>query len=133
MRTRLFASIAWTLVLLPVTGFADQAYVTDRFEVPMRAAQTSSAPLVKNLVSGTALDLLAQDGSEVFVRDPQGSEGWVDAAAITRNAPVRLQLHDLRVQQATLQAQLAKAQAALTQETAQAADLAIQLRAATVA
>ncbi|MHB8346333.1 MAG: hypothetical protein ACYDHM_03955 [Acidiferrobacterales bacterium] len=124
MRIRLFIGVAWALALLPMTAFADQVFITDRFEVPMRSAQASGAPLVKNLVSGTVLDLLAQDGSSVFVRDPQGSEGWVDAAAITRNAPATVQLHALRVQQIALQARLANAQAALARETARATGLA---------
>ncbi len=132
MRKRLFIGVAWVLVLLPVTGFADQVFVTDRFQVPMQATQENGAPLVKNIVSGTVLDFLVQDGSKVLVRDPQGSEGWVDAAAITRIAPATVQLHALRVQQMVLRAQLAKAQAALAQETARAMELANGRRVPTV-
>ncbi|MHB8455338.1 MAG: TIGR04211 family SH3 domain-containing protein [Acidiferrobacterales bacterium] len=133
MRKYTIASIAWLLALSPITGFADKVYVTDQFQIPMHAAQGSDAPVVKNLVTGTPLDLLEQVGNQVHVRDAQGTDGWVDIAAITRDPPARAQLDALRAQQAALKTQLNKTQAALAQETAQAGKLTSKLKAQSAA
>lgn len=128
MERRVIFSVICLLMLAPTTSFADRVYVTDRFQVPMRASQNSDAPVVETLVSGTALDTLEQIGNEVHVRAADGSNGWVDSTAITHDLPARMQLDALQAQQTSLQAKLAKAQAALAQETAHATDLENKLR-----
>ncbi len=133
MRKYTITSIAWLLALAPLSGFADKVFVTDQFQVPMHAAQGTDTPVVKNLITGTPLDLLEQVGNQVHVRDALGTDGWVDVAAITRDPPARAQLDALRAQQAALKTQLRKTQAALAQETAQASELTSKLQAQSAA
>ncbi len=126
MRKHTIVSLAWLLALAPLTGFAGQVYVTDQFQIPMHAAQGSDTPVVKNLVTGTPLDLIEQVGNQVHVRDAQGTDGWVDAAAITRDPPAP-------APRAAPPPPQAAHKAALTQETAQAAELTSKLQAQTAA
>ena len=142
MERHIVVSIICLMLLAPATSFADKVYVTDRFQIPLRASQTSDAPVVETLVSGAPLDTLQQVGNVVQVRAADGSEGWVDANAITHSMPARMQLDALRAQQASLQANLAKAQASqvslqaklakaqdsLAKETSKATQLADKLR-----
>ena len=115
MRQALFL-ITGLFVLLPLSGIAETLYVTDKLQIAMRAAPGKEAALVKMVATGTALEVLEKEGSQMRVRDPEKSEGWVDAGYLIPQLSTRVQMEKM-------QAQLQQAQAALTQETAKTKEL----------
>ena len=115
MRQALFL-ITGLLVFLPLPGIAETLYVTDKIHIAMRAGPGKEAAPLKTLASGTALEVLVKEGSQIQVRDPEKIEGWVDAGYLIPEPPARGQVEKL-------QAQLQQLQAALAQETAKTKEL----------
>ena len=115
MRQALFW-IAGLLVFLPLPGIAETLYVTDKIHIAMRAGPGKEAAPLKTLASGTALEVLAKEGSQIQVRDPEKIEGWVDAGYLIAEPPARGQVEKMQVQ-------LQQVQAALAQETAKTKEL----------
>lgn len=121
MRNRM----AMVLLLLSGSAMAETAYVSDRLSAPLRWAQGEAAPTVKQLESGTPVDVLERAGTFVRVKDKQGAEGWLEARQLSTDAPARTQLarandeiKQLRTQLASADAELKKARAALAEESA---------------
>lgn len=117
--------IAMTLLLLSGSAMAETAYVSDRLSAPLRWAQGEAAPIVKQLESGTPVDVLERASGFVRVKDKQGTEGWLDARQLSADAPARAQLarandeiKQLRSQLANADAELKKARAVLAEESA---------------
>jgi uncharacterized protein YgiM (DUF1202 family) len=115
MRQALFW-ISGLFVLLPLPGLAETFYVTDKIHIAMRIAPGKEAALLKMVPSGTALEVLMKEGNQIRVRDPEKSEGWVDATYLIAEPPARGQVEKMQVQ-------LQQVQAALTQETAKTKEL----------
>jgi SH3 domain protein len=107
---------AFVLVAIaPSIVTAETIYVTDQFTVPLRSDPIATAPVVKTLTSGTALELIEQGAGFARVRDPQGTEGWIEAASLSQRPPssvlaksLRAELERTRAQVAQLQAQIDK-------------------------
>ncbi len=119
MRQALFYIIG-LFAFLPLSGMADTLYVTDKIHIALRPAPDKGAAALKMIASGTPLELLAKEGNQARVRDPQQAEGWVETGYLTADLPARAQLEKM-------QAQLQQAQTALAQETAKTKELADKL------
>lgn len=137
---RLPACFALVVAVAPSIVMAETAYVTDQFTVPLRSDPAASAPVVKTLPSGTALELLEQGAGFARVREPQGTEGWIEAASLSQRPPgvvqaksLRSELDRVRAQVTQLQAQVDKTRADsgaptdITQAQAEVAALQSQL------
>src|SRR5256885_752408 len=111
------------------SALADSAYVVDKFSVPLRAAFAEGSPIVKNVDSGTTLDVLERNDKYLHVRDAQGAEGWIEARFVSAALPARLQLDRAQTETARLQKELTDAQARIkqlenaAQESARSAEL----------
>lgn len=125
--------IAWVcwLCLLPVSAYAETAYVTDRLTVNLRSTATEVGITVKSLDAGAALEVLERAGLYARVRDKQGVEGWIEARHLGAEPPARAQLAKLqdelvkaRARLSETQAQLKKTETALAQESARVKELA---------
>ena len=86
--------------------------------------------MIKSVESGTTLEVLQRLEKYVYVRDKQGTNGWVEARYLTADAPARLQMGKLqeeltkaRVQVSDVQTQLKKTEAALAEQTAKRKEL----------
>lgn len=124
--TRLLVALAF----LPGAAFAETVYVIDKLYVGMRAEASETSPVIKSVESGTTLEVLQRIEKYVYVRDKQGTSGWVEARYLTADAPARLQMGKLqeelakaRAQAAEVQMQLKKTQAALAEQTAKHKEL----------
>jgi SH3 domain protein len=111
-------------------AWAETMYVTDRFSVPLRAAFAEGSPVVKNVDSGAALEVLERADKYARVRDVQGIEGWIEARYLANSPSARPQLERAQAEAARLQRELAEAQAklkqldaTLAQESARGAEL----------
>ncbi len=96
---------------------AETVYVAERMRIGLRAEVVETSAVVKTVETGTPLEVIERFDKLVRVRDPQGTEGWIEARYLTPDPPARLQLTKLqedlaksRTQAAEAQAQLKKAQ-----------------------
>jgi SH3 domain protein len=92
-------------------AWAETQYVTDQLSVPLHPEPASNAPIVKTLTTGTALEVLEQIGGFAHVRDPQGTEGWIEGAVLSPRPPSAAQVKSLRAEIERTRALLAQTQA----------------------
>lgn len=103
---------------------AETVYVAERIRIGLRADMAETSPVVKTAETGAPLEVVERLEKLVRVRDPQGTEGWIEARYLTPDPPARSQLAKLqedlaksRAQATEAQAQLKKAQSALAEQT----------------
>lgn len=103
---------------------AETVYVAERLRIGLRADMEETSPVVKTVETGAPLEVVERLEKLVRVRDPQGTEGWIEARYLTPDPPARSQLAKLqedlarsRAQATEAQAQLKKAQSALAEQT----------------
>ncbi len=112
---------------LPGIAWAETAYVSDKILAGIRAQPNKEGPPLKTVSTGTVLEVLERMAGFARVRDADGTEGWIDAGVLSAEPPARSQLEGLKDQLNTLKAQVDKAHATLSQETAKSAELARRL------
>jgi hypothetical protein len=113
------------LVLLGIfsAAQAETVYVAERVHIGLRAEVVETSAVVKTVETGTPLEVVERFDRLVRVRDPQGTEGWIEARYLSPDPPARLQLARLqqdlaknRAQAIEAQAQLKKAQSTLAEQ-----------------
>lgn len=122
MRTLLSA----LLLLMAAGAMAETRYVDDKLVITMRTGQGTTFQIVKTLPSGTAMELLQDEGKYSLVRTADGTEGWVLSQYLSdtpiardRLARAEQQLQSLQEEKRKLQQQLAevrKARDSVTRE-----------------
>jgi hypothetical protein len=102
---------------------AETVYVAERIRIGLRAEVVETSAVVKTVETGTPLEVIERFDKLARVRDPQGTEGWIETRYLTPDPPARLQLTRLqedlaksRTQAAEAQAQLKKAQSTLAEQ-----------------
>lgn len=130
MTKTLYIVLAVILLGMSYTARAETLYVAERMLVSLRAEAADTAPVVKSVESGKPLEVLQRQDQFVQVRDPQGTEGWIEARYLSPDPPARLQLAKLqedlnksRAQTTEANAQLKKAQAAAAEQAAKIKEL----------
>src|SRR5437868_55182 len=108
MPTSTLRIAAILMLFAAASAQAESLYVIDRLSVPLRAAFTDGAPVVKNVDSGAALEVLERADKFVRVRDAQGAEGWIEARLLTNAAPARGQLERAQAETTKLNKELAE-------------------------
>ncbi|NIL93510.1 MAG: TIGR04211 family SH3 domain-containing protein [Woeseiaceae bacterium] len=89
---------AATLMILPVAQLAaQQAWVSDQFEVTLRTGPSINNAIERMLPSGTALEILERDDEAGYarVRTAAGTEGWVLTRYLMDEPSAREQLASL--------------------------------------
>jgi hypothetical protein len=102
---------------------AETVYVAERIRIGLRAEVVETSAVVKTIETGTPLEVIERFDKLARVRDPQGTEGWIEARYLSPEPPARSQLARLqedlaksRTQAVEAQAQLKKAQSALAEQ-----------------
>lgn len=97
MKTRI---VLFAALLLPVTAFAEPAWVTDQFEITLRSGPSTSNAIQLMVGSGTRLEVLERDADSGYtrVRTQGGTEGWVLTRYLMSEASAREQLERLTSQ-----------------------------------
>ncbi len=95
---------ASALLFIAVAASAETAYVTDILQLALHEQENSSGRLLRNLVSGTQLEVLERKNYYAKVRTADGVEGWTKANFLVAAKPARLRLADLEEQNAALSA-----------------------------
>ncbi len=105
MKNYLIASlIAFALLLLASTGFAEVRYVQDQLEITMRTGESTRNSIIRMLASGDRVNLLETNPDSGYskIRTTDGTEGWVLTRFLMPEPAARQQIASLRVQAATL-------------------------------
>ncbi len=105
------------LAIGSVAASAETRWVTDEFEVMMRSGKSTKQSIVRQLKSGTALEVLEVDNESGYsrVRTSSGAEGWVLSRYLRGVPTAGLRLPELERQLRDSEAQRAKINAELTQ------------------
>ena len=92
--------VLFAALLLPVTAFAEPAWVTDQFEITLRSGPSTSNAIQLMVGSGTRLEVLERDADSGYtrVRTQGGTEGWVLTRYLMSEASAREQLERLTSQ-----------------------------------
>ena len=113
------------LVLLGVfsAAQAETVYVAERIRIGLRAEVVETSAVVKTVETGVPLEVIERFDKLVRVRDPQGTDGWIEARFLSPDPPARLQhtklqedLAKSRAQATEAQTQLKKAQATIGEQ-----------------
>ncbi len=96
------------MLLFPSWVFAESIYVNDQVSVGIYQGIANQGPLLKRVTTGVVLQVLERGNGFIRVREPGGTEGWVDAEFMTQSAPAVLQLKAARADLEKAQAELAR-------------------------
>ena len=121
------AVAASLLVLLPLAGFAQTAYVTDNLRLGLHQASDTSDRAFRTLESGQAVEILSRDRNYANVRLPDGVEGYVKVAYLVTDKPAKLIVQETQAANDALQMQLEETKAAFAAPAATIASLEEQL------
>jgi SH3 domain protein len=90
----IFASL---LLLAVSAASAEDRWVTDEFEVMLRTGKSTDNAILRQLKSGTRVDVLEDDKAEGYtrVRIDSGVEGWVLARYLQKTQTGRLRVAEL--------------------------------------
>ncbi len=81
---------------------AEIVYVTDVLQLALHDKENSSGQLLRNLASGTRLEILERKNYYVKVKTSDGLEGWTKRAFLVKEKPARLRLDEVEQQNKTL-------------------------------
>lgn len=70
-------------------------YISDRLSVSLHDANTPESPVLKQLIGGLPVKVLAREGVMVKIRTDDGSTGWVERDLITTDTPMYVLYLDL--------------------------------------
>ena len=96
MMKSIFALTLLVLLAIPVVQ-AEDRWVTDEFEVMMRTGKSNSQSIVRQLKSGTQVEVLAEDKAAGYtqVKVGSGAEGWVLSRYLKRGPTAKILLPNL--------------------------------------
>ena len=119
------------LMLVTVAASAETAYVTDVLQLALHEQEGSGGSLLRNLVSGTQLEVLERRNYYAKVRTADGVEGWTKANFLVSDKPAKLRLTELQQQNTVLAADRDEARQALATEREKWATLRKRVKEAT--
>lgn len=113
---------------------AETVYVAERLRIGLRAEVVETSAVVKTVETGTPLEVVERFDKLARVRDPEGTEGWIETRYLSPEPPARLQLTRLqqdlaksRTQAAEAQAQLKKSQTTVAEQAEKIKSLELQV------
>jgi len=66
---------------------AETVYVTAQIRAGLHEEKSLDSPVTKLVVSGTALEIIKREDSLSFVREPEGTSGWIDNSYLSTETP----------------------------------------------
>ncbi|MEC9376062.1 MAG: TIGR04211 family SH3 domain-containing protein [Pseudomonadota bacterium] len=105
-----FSQIKLALIILLSSfssSFSEDRWVTDEFEVMMRSDKGSQKKIIRQLKSGTKLEVLETDKAQgySYIRLASGKEGWVLSRYLQSEPTARLRLPSLESQFESIEGQ----------------------------
>lgn len=111
---------------------AETVYVTDMLQLGLHEDTQSEGRLLRNLVSGTELEVLDRTRGYARVRTGDGLVGWTKSAFLVEEKPPRLIVTELERQHSTLRAKLEITEQQLSSASEKMVKLEQRVAAATV-
>lgn len=95
-----------SLIVVLLTALSAHAeeirYISDEFEVPLRTGKSFQNKILKNLATGTKIEVLEVDGETGYsmARTSDGTEGWIESRFLSAEpvAKTRLQAAEGQIQ-----------------------------------
>ena len=115
LRTSLYHLTLLTALLLPVTGSAENAYVTDKLIADIYTEPGAHGEILKSIPSGSIVDVLSKEGGYAKVRTIDKVVGWIDGKYLTNEKPVQMEFVQLVAKYNSLTEKLRDHQQRLTQ------------------
>lgn len=94
------------LALLPMSLFAEQAYIIDQTQVGIHQQNSVDSPIVKLVNTGDKLDILERSSKMTQVKTEDGTSGWIKNEFMSLTASSRDELEQLKKENKKLMAQL---------------------------
>jgi SH3 domain protein len=91
---------------LPLSAFAETAYVTDQLRLGLHRAEDTSDRSFRTLESGQEVEILSQTRNYANVRLPDGTVGYVKVAYLVTDKPAALIVAQTQVENERLQQEL---------------------------
>ena len=105
------AALAFVAVLASAASFAETAWISDEFTVPLRSGPSNENRIVhRGLPSGTELQVLGVDAAAGYthVRTSDDLEGWISSQYLVKEPIARIQLANANNKIQALDKQLAQ-------------------------
>jgi len=99
---------------LSAAALGETVYLTDQFQAGLHEDKSPDSPILKNISSGTTLELIKRDKNFAYVRDPQGVSGWIDNSYLVKDAPAASGGDSLRAERDGLEKKLEEANLQIT-------------------
>jgi SH3 domain protein len=89
-------AVLLVMMMLPAAGGAQTVYVSDDFEITLRAGPGTDRRIIALPKSGSPLEILERGDEWSQVRMPDGKEGWVLTRYVTTRPPSARVLEQVR-------------------------------------
>ncbi|MEE4186708.1 MAG: TIGR04211 family SH3 domain-containing protein [Gammaproteobacteria bacterium] len=118
-------NLALFLLLVGGVATAETRWVTDEFEVMMRSGKSTKQSIVRQLRSGSMVEVLETDAEAGYsrVQLSSGTEGWVLSRYLTSTPTARLRLPEVEKRLQASETEQAELRAALGELRAEKQDL----------
>lgn len=83
------------LCLVALSVQAETAYVIDELKIGLHESPTISSPIVKLVPSGTELTIIERSDDLVKVKEPEGSQGWINNKYLVSTKPGKARVNEL--------------------------------------
>jgi len=97
-----------SLLILSAPAIAETRYIVDQIVVNLRENADNQSATIKNLRTGTPLEILEEDSSYVKVRISSGEEGYIKKQYVTSEIPSPIIIARLEKEQDRLNKELAQ-------------------------
>ena len=119
--------IALVLTLISTPVWAQEAWITDQLEVPIRSGESNEYRILRFLDSGTQIEVVSRNTSTGYslIRDAQGRDGYVLTRYLEREPTASKRLESMRSELAQIRDDAANGTARIAQlreQLAQATD-----------
>jgi SH3 domain protein len=101
--------ISCLLLLLPAQLIAESAYITDKLKAGLHEGKSVDSPILKIVATGARLEIVKREELLSYVRDENGTTGWINNQYLMAKAPDTASLRTLQTRANTLETRLNEA------------------------
>ena len=88
MLKKLHCALTILMLSVPLTAFAEKAYITEKLEIPVRSGDSRDYRIIRYLQAGAQVDIIETfDSGYAKIQDERGREGFVLGRYLVDRAP----------------------------------------------
>jgi len=88
----MFIGMLW---LFTTVAQAETIYVIDELKIGLHESPTVDSPIMKLVLSGTALSVIERSDDLIHVQEPEGVRGWINNKYVVTNKPGKARVNEL--------------------------------------